>query len=329
MSQLTRNIAEFTPALPAFPLLLPYKPKHDKRMKTILQNYLRGLSLAISMLSVASVFGQGKASKPVMASSAFYSSGYAPINGLKMYYEIHGQGEPVILLHGAYMSLEGPMRELAQQLARDKQVIALEMQGHGRTGDVNRPITYQGLADDVAGLMKHLHLDSAHVVGYSMGAGVALQLAMRHPQVVRKLVVLSGSYCEEGMQPALRALLPQITPETFEGSPFKEEYERLSPQPENFPVLVEKLKQLDTTPFNWEKEYTQLKHPLLLVFGDSDAVTTAHANEMFTKRSGNVMGDLAAMPNVGLAVLPFTSHLGMLSKLDWIVPITREFFDKR
>ncbi len=223
------------------------------------------------------------------------------------------------------MSLEGPMRELAQQLAQHKRVIALEMQGHGRTNDTNRPITYEGLADDVAGAMKHLHLDSAHIVGYSLGAGVALQFAIRHPKVVKKLVVLSGSYREEGMQPALRALLPQITPATFDGSPFKQEYERLSPHPEKFPVLVEKLKQLDVTPFNWEKEYTQIKHPLLLVFGDSDAVTTDHANVMFTKRGGNVMGDLAAMPNVGLAILPFTSHLGVLSKVNLIAPMTREF----
>src|SRR5215204_13722 len=150
-------------------------------------------------------------------------TGYAPVNGLNMYYEIHGTGEPLVLLHGAYMTIDA-MGEVVPELGKTRQVIAVELQGHGRTADVDRPLSYEQMADDTAALLRHLGIEQADVFGYSMGGGVALQVAIRHPDLVRKLVVASASYTSDGMQPELFEMIETITPELFAGSPFEAAY---------------------------------------------------------------------------------------------------------
>ena len=122
-----------------------------------------------------------------------FKTGYCPVNGLKMYYEIHGAGEPIVLLHGAYMTIEGPIRQMIEVLKKNRQVIVVELQGHGRTADINRDITYEGMADDVAAFLKYMRIESADIFGYSMGACTAMQLAFRHSQVAKKLVLVSGA----------------------------------------------------------------------------------------------------------------------------------------
>src|SRR5215212_8568516 len=161
-------------------------------------------------------------------------SGYAPVNGLNIYYEIHGTGRPLVVLHGAYMTIE-TMGEIVPSLAETRQVIAVELQGHGHTAGIDRPITYEGMADDTAALLRHLGIEEADVFGYSMGGGVALQVAVRHPEVVRKLVVASASYTSDGMHPELLEMVPSITPEAFAGSPIEEDYLRTAPNPDDFP----------------------------------------------------------------------------------------------
>src|SRR5919199_4195976 len=196
---------------------------------------------------------------------------YAEVNGLNMYYEIHGTGQPLILLHGAYMTIDA-MGELVPSLAGTRQVIAAELQGHGRTADIDRPLTYEQMADDVAALLRHLVIEKADIFGYSMGGGVALQVAIRHPEVVRKLVVASASYTSDGMHPELLEMIPTITLEVFAGSPIEEAYLRTAPNPEHFPTLVAKLKQLDMEPYAWPPEDIQgIAAPTLLIIGDSDA----------------------------------------------------------
>ncbi len=175
-------------------------------------------------------------------------SGYAPVNGLEMYYEVHGEGEPIVALHGAYMTVDA-MGEIVPALAKTRKVIAVELQAHGRTADIERPLAYEHMADDVAALIKHLGIEKADVFGYSMGGGVALQVAVRHPRVVRKMVAVSVSYTSEGMHSELLEMLPTITPEVFAGSPIEAVYLDVAPNPEDFPALVEKLKTLDMTPF--------------------------------------------------------------------------------
>jgi pimeloyl-ACP methyl ester carboxylesterase len=175
---------------------------------------------------------------------------YAEVNGLRMYYEIHGSGEPLVVLYGAYMTIDA-MGELVPSLSETRQVIAVELQGHGRTADVDRPLSYEQMADDVAALLRHLEVERADVFGYSMGDGVALQVVMRHPEVVRKLVVASASYASDHMHAELLEMIPAITPEVFAGSPIEEAYLQTAPNPEDFPTLVAKLKQLDMEPFAW------------------------------------------------------------------------------
>ncbi len=257
---------------------------------------------------------------------------YAEVNGLKMYYEVHGSGEPLVLLHGAYMTIDD-MGEILPGLAESRQVIAVELQGHGRTADIDRPLTYEQMADDVAALLRHLGIEEADVFGYSMGGGVALQVAIRHPGVVRKLVVASASYASDGMHAELLEMIPTITPEVFAGSPFEEAYLRIAPNPEDFPTLVAKLKQLDMEPFAWPPEDVRgIAAPTLLIVGDSDAIRLEHAVEMFRLLGGGVMGDLAGLPKSQLAVLPGTTHFippgsGVLDRADWMLSIIPPFLD--
>ncbi|WP_220392782.1 alpha/beta fold hydrolase [Chitinophaga lutea] len=260
---------------------------------------------------------------------AVHKKGYAPVNGLKMYYEIHGAGAPIVLLHGAYMTIEGPMRKIAQELSGTRQVIVAEFQAHGRTGDIDRDITCENLADDVAALLKHLRIDSADVMGFSLGGAVVLQLAIRHPQAVKKMISMSASYSDEGIQPVFKPLVPTLTPALFEGTIFKQQYDSLAPNPAHFPRLVEKLKKLDMSPQNWEKDYVNIKHSLLLVFGDADGTTMEHATKMLTKLGGGVMGDLTPMPAVSLLVMPHTSHLRVLERTDWFMPMVMEFLNRK
>jgi pimeloyl-ACP methyl ester carboxylesterase len=259
-------------------------------------------------------------------------AGYAPVNGLNMYYEIQGTGEPLVLLHGAYMTIDA-MGEVVPELARTRQVIAVELQGHGRTADVDRPLSYEQMADDTAALLRHLGIEQADVFGYSMGGGVALQVAIRHPEVVRKLVVASASYTSDGMHPELLEMIPTITPDVFAGSPIEEEYLRTAPNPDDFPTLVAKLKQLDMEPFAWPPEDIRgIAAPTLLIVGDSDAVRLEPTVELFRLLGGGVMGDLAGLPKSQLAVLPGTSHFippgsGVLDRAAWLVPMIGEFLD--
>ena len=260
------------------------------------------------------------------------TSGYAEVNGLRMYYEVYGEGEPLVLLHGAYM-IAADMGPILTGLAESRRVIVPELQGHGRTADVDRPITYGGMADDVAALTRHLGLEQPDVLGYSMGAGVGLQLAIRHPGLVRRLAAVSVSYTSDGMQPELHEMAPSITPEMFAGSPFETAYKEVAPNPEDFPALVEKLKRLDTTPYDWGAENIRgIEAPTMIVVGDADAVRLEHAVEMFRLLGGGAMGDLAGLSRHRLAVLPGTTHFippgsGVLDRADWLLPMVRPFLD--
>jgi len=257
---------------------------------------------------------------------------YAEVNGLNMYYEIHGTGQPLVLLHGAYMTIDS-MGAVVPELARSRQVIAVELQGHGRTADIDRPLSYEQMADDTAALLRHLGIEQADVFGFSTGGGVALQLAIRHPEVVRKLVVASASYTSDGMHPELLEMTPTITPEAFAGSPIEEEYLRTAPNPDDFPNLVTKLKRLDMEPFAWTQEDIRgIEAPTLIIIGDSDAIRLEHAVEMFRLLGGGVMGDLAGLPKSQLAVLPGTAHFlppgsGLMDRTDWLVAMIGGFLD--
>ncbi|MEN7550611.1 alpha/beta hydrolase [Rapidithrix thailandica] len=255
-------------------------------------------------------------------------TGYAPVNGLKIYYEVYGKGQPIVLLHGAYMTVHKAFDEMIAALSESRQVILAEMQGHGRTADIDRPITYEFMADDVAALMEYLNIEKADIFGYSMGGGTALQVAIRHPEKVRKLVVASATYQSEGMYPELLKMISTITPEMFKDTPFKKEYDQLAPRPGDWPALVEKLKTLDETPQNWPAESIRsIQSPTMLILGDADVIRPEHTVEMFRLLGGGVMGDITGLPDARLAILPGTTHTGVMEQTDWLLSMIPPFLN--
>jgi pimeloyl-ACP methyl ester carboxylesterase len=255
-------------------------------------------------------------------------TGYAPVNGLQMYYEIHGEGEPLVLLHGAYGTIDlwGPVLEA---LASDRKVIAVETQGHGHTADIDRPIRYEPMADDVAALMEHLGIAQADVFGYSMGGNTAVQLAIRHPERVRKLVAVSANYRLDGYYPEVLAGIQEITPEVFAGSPLEEAYLRNAPHPEDWPTLIEKLKELDADEFAWAEEDIQgIAAPVLLIYGDADVIRPEHMVDFFRLLGGGVPGDLTGLPKSQFAIVPGKTHVTIiLENTDRLVAMSKEFLD--
>jgi pimeloyl-ACP methyl ester carboxylesterase len=238
------------------------------------------------------------------------------INGMQMYYEVSGQGEPLIVLHGAYMNIPS-MGAIIPKLARTHKVYAIEFQGHGRTTDNDRPITYPNLADDVAAFMDALGLRKADVFGYSMGAQAGLQLAIRHPAKVNKLAAASVAYDLEGWQPAFKAVIPQMTVEMILGMPFAKEYPKLAANPNGFPALAKKLIALEKEPMAWEKDVKGLKTPVLLITGDADVATLEHSVALFRLLGGGEMGDMGKpLAASRLAVMPTTSHTAVITQTD-------------
>jgi pimeloyl-ACP methyl ester carboxylesterase len=256
-------------------------------------------------------------------------TGYAPVNGLNMYYEIHGTGQPLVLLHGAFSAIGTSFDALLPELAKTRQVIAFEMQAHGRTADIDRPLSLEQMADDTAAAIQQLGIDQADIFGYSMGAGVALHLVIRHPNVVRKLVLASVTYNMSGIHPGLMEGLGEMKPEMMFGSPWHTEYLRIAPNPEGFAALFAKKTQMDRGIQNIPAETIQaITAPTLLIIGDSDLVRPEHAVEMFRLLGGGVFGDTpAGLPNSQLAILPGASHVTIVFRADLLIPIITPFLD--
>lgn len=247
------------------------------------------------------------------------------INGMQMYYEVSGAGDPLVILHGAYMNIE-TMGDIVGRLAQTHKVYALEFQGHGRTTDIDRPITYPNLADDVAAFMDAVGLEKADVFGYSMGSAAGLQLAIRHPEKVDQLVAASVAYDISGWQPAFTAFIPQMSPDMFAGGPMEEEWKKLAPNKDGFRAFAEKLIALEKEPMAWEADVKQLKTPVLIIAGDADVSTLEHNVALFRLLGGGGMGDMGApLPASRLAVLPATSHTAVINQTDLLYGFIEPF----
>jgi pimeloyl-ACP methyl ester carboxylesterase len=238
------------------------------------------------------------------------------VNGMQMYYEVSGRGDPLVVVHGAYMNIP-MMGAIIPRLARTHRVYAVELQGHGRTTDIDRPITYPNLADDVAAFMDAVGLTKADVFGYSMGAVAGLQLAIRHPAKVNKLVAASVAYDAEGWQPAFKDFIPQMTVEMFLEMPFAKDYRKLAANPDGFPSLAKKLIAIEKEPMAWGEDVKALKVPVLIITGDADVATLEHSVAMFRLLGGGGMGDMGKpLPASRLAVMPATSHTAVITQPD-------------
>lgn len=254
-------------------------------------------------------------------------SGYADVNGLKMYYEVYGKGKPIVLVHGSFMTIPLNWSRIIPLLAKDRQLIVPEMQGHGRTRDIPRKISYEGMADDVSGLLKHLKIDSADILGYSMGGGVAFQVAVRHPQQVCRLVVLSAPFAHDGWWPDTEASFGTFTADMFKGTQIQDQYDSFGNDPAHFPEFVKKVIDIDLKSYDWSKDVKNIQAPLFMAIGDADGIRYEHALELFRAKGGGKQGDLHGLPKSRLAILPGTTHVGMMHRTDWLIPMITDFLD--
>ena len=258
------------------------------------------------------------------------ATGYAPVNGLKMYYEIHGDGPPVVLLHGAFMTITSNWDGWIGELSKTRKVIAVEMQGHGRTADIPRDLTSENLADDVAALLNYLKIPRADLIGYSMGGEVAMQCAIRHPDKVRKAVIMSSTFRSDGMVGGAFESISKLTADDFKGSPIETEYKKLSPTPDDFPKFVQHIVATASKSYDFGADKLKAtKAPMFFIHGDADGVRLAHVAEMFRLKGGEIHGDMKPRSASRLAILPDTTHVTLMQRIPIIVPMVNDFLDAK
>lgn len=241
---------------------------------------------------------------------------YADVNGIKLHYEIHGTGRPLILLHGGLGATEmfGPN---LPALAKGRQVIGVDLQGHGRTADIDRPLSAELMAGDIAALIKHLKLERPDLMGYSLGGGVAFFVALRHPELVGDLVIVSTPFRRDAFYPDILAQQGYVTAEAAEGmkqTPMYELYARLAPRVEDWPRLLQKLGESMAQDFDFTKDVARIKARTMIVAGDADIFPPAHAVEVFGLLGGGKQDggwDGSGRPKSRLAILPGVTHYAM------------------
>jgi pimeloyl-ACP methyl ester carboxylesterase len=251
------------------------------------------------------------------------------VNTVDIYYEVRGAGPPLVLLHGALGTIESCFGHWLPVLVSSHRVIAVELQGHGHTPDIDRPLSFVDMAEDVAALLRSLGVETADFLGYSMGGGVALELAIRHPAVVRRLAYIGGAcYHPSGLYPeVLEGASSQDSDEL--GDPrWRQAYERVAPDPGAWPRLVQKITQMDRSFAGWSLDQLKsLNAPVLLIIGDSDIVRPEHTVDMFRLLGGGVMAEVSGFPESQLAILPRTSHVGLLDRAEWLLSMVTDFLD--
>jgi pimeloyl-ACP methyl ester carboxylesterase len=265
-------------------------------------------------------------------------TGYANVGGARFYYQIYGDlssgKTPLLVMHGSFMSSEA-MAPLIQGFVGTRPVIAFDARGHGRTGDLPGPITYEQMAADAAGVLDALKVPTADVLGYSMGGVAALAMAVRFPDKVGKQIIVSGVSRREGWYPEVLEGMARATPENFAGSPLETEYKRLSPTPDAFSLLVGKIRDQEAQNYDRSDEAIRaIDDKTMIVVGDSDGVQLDHALKLFRLRGGGdrkaaAQGFLAEAPRARLAILPATSHIGIMTNGPLIAQLVLPFLDDR
>ena len=254
-------------------------------MSAAINKSIFSLLLVVSMLSELSSYAQ----QPLTPAS----SGYAPVNGSKIYYEVYGAGEPIVLLHGAYMTINSNWSELIPILSKTRKVIALELEGHGHTPLSQRALTYQVLASDVAAVLGYLKIDSADILGFSYGGTVAYQFAIQQPAMTKKLIIISSTYKSEGWLGIMYTMLSGLKPDAFDNTPLKFEYIKVAPDTSNWHKFIEKMLKFSAEKFNLgEDNIKNLKAPVLLIMGDNDGTDKKILAETYSLLGGNVFGDI-------------------------------------
>jgi pimeloyl-ACP methyl ester carboxylesterase len=272
---------------------------------------LAKLVLAFVTLAFATSAGTAETKTP--------KGSYVDVNGMRMYYEIHGRGDPLVVLDGAFMASEG-FGVNREAFAKTRQVIAVHLQGHGNTRDIDRPLRYEQLADDVAELVRTLKLKQVDVIGWSFGGGTAIQFAIRHPKLVRKLVVVGQPMSREGWYPEVNAVFPLMAKDPKKFTAGIEKSELLGPTVKlyphiDWPRMFGKMGEMESLDFDWSKDVAKLKMPVMLVFADADAVSTRHIADFYNALGGGLRDaglDGAKRPKGRLAIIPGRTHYDIM-----------------
>ncbi|HYI57735.1 MAG TPA: alpha/beta hydrolase [Microlunatus sp.] len=261
-------------------------------------------------------------------SGSALQTGYAPLGDLHMYYEIHGSGgTPLLLLHGGLFDIDQQFGQVLPGLSQNRQVVAADFQGHGRTNDIDRPLSTTGLVGDVVGLLDHLRLNQVDVFGFSIGAAVALQLAIQHPELVRRLIVSSVSFHADGDRGENTEAVGAMTVDMIAGTPMEAAYRAKSPHPDRLQDLLDKLGGYQAGPGWSDDDIRGIAAPTLITVGDADMVKLDHAVRFLQLRGGDVNGDFVGVPASHLAVFPGTTHFFGMARTNLVLDVVTTFLD--
>lgn len=276
-----------------------------------------------SILLVAIIFAVFQSNGQQIKPSA---SGYAPVNGLKVYYEVYGKGRPIVLLHGAFMTIDMNWGQLIPELSKTHKVIAIEMQGHGHTQFSERKLSFGALAGDVEGVMDYLRVDSADVAGYSLGGYVAYQLAIQSPKRVTKLVIISSTYKSSGWLPEVTNGLKAMKPEFFANTPMKTAYDAVAPDKTKWLKFMEQMIAFAGVPFDLgEANISKIAAPVLLIAGDNDGLDKIELIKTYQLLGGGVCADFKPMPKSQLAIVPSQAHVSLMMQTATILNYLNSF----
>lgn len=248
------------------------------------------------------------------------------MNGVSMYYEVHGSGDPLLLIHGSLATISGSFGDLIPRMAERHTVIAPELQGHGHTRDVDRGMSLNTAASDIASLVRHLELTRVDVLGYSLGARIAMQLAELQPTLVRRLVLISPFFRSDGLHPEEQR--GDVGESALVETPCYREYKAVAPDPDGFGKLLVRDAELDASIKDWSPRRVRALPPTLVLLGDSDIVRPEHGVEMFRLLGGGTDGDSRGLPVSRLGILPGTTHLGLPQRAVWMSDMVEEFLDE-
>lgn len=256
-------------------------------------------------------------------------SGYAPVNGIDVYYEVYGEGSPIILLHGAYFTIDMNWGQIIPELSKTRKVIALELQGHGHTPFSERKLSHAALASDVEGVMDHLKIDSADVVGFSFGGAVAYQFAIQSPKRLRKLVLISCTYKSAGWLPEVNSAFKALKPELFDNSPMKKAYEAVAPDKTKWTKFLEQMFASAAVGFDLgEANVAKITAPVLIISGDNDGLDKIELMKTYQLLGGGIAGDLGPMPKSQLAILPSQGHRSVMMQTPTILAYMDNFLNR-
>ncbi len=262
---------------------------------------------------------KGQQSKPA-------NSGYAPVNGIKVYYEVYGEGRPIILLHGAFWTINMNWGQLIPELSKTRKVIAIEMQGHGHTPYSDRKLAIKTLASDVEGVMDYLQIDSADVAGFSMGGSIAYQFAVQSPKRLRKLVIISSTYKTNGWLPVVNGAFKDFKPDFFDNTPVKTEYDAVAPDKTNWKKFITQMIAFAGVSFNvGDSNIAKITAPVLLISGDNDGLDKIELIKTYKLLGGGVSADLAPMPKSQLAIVPSQGHVSLMMQTATILNYMNSF----